>query len=149
MIENVLLAVHLLASAVWVGGMAFALFVLRPSLVLLAPTQRLALHTAVFARFFRLIWVIMPAALVSGWWLLFGVYGGFEGVSPVVHVMHATGIAMGAVFLVIVLGPWRALRAAQAAANPVAATAAVNRIRQLVLANLILGTLTIVAAAFA
>jgi uncharacterized membrane protein len=32
---NLLLAVHLLGAAIWVGGMAFALLVLRPSLTVL------------------------------------------------------------------------------------------------------------------
>ena len=149
MIENSLLALHLFAVATWVGGMVFALFVLRPSLVLLPPTQRMSLHAAIFARFFRLIWYVMPLTLGSGYILLFGVYGGFDEVSPLVHVMHGLGLAMAAVFVAIYFLPWRALRRAQAAADTVAAAAAVDRIRWLVLTNLVLGTLTIVVAAFA
>ena len=44
MIDNLLLALHLLGAVIWVGGMAFALLVLRPSLAELEPAARLALH---------------------------------------------------------------------------------------------------------
>ena len=36
-LANTLRAVHVLGATVWVGGMVFALFVLRPSLGLLPP----------------------------------------------------------------------------------------------------------------
>lgn len=46
---DLLLALHLLGAVLWVGGMAFALFVLRPAAheVLQAP-ERLALMLSVF-----------------------------------------------------------------------------------------------------
>ena len=46
------LALHILCIVVWVGGMFFALVVLRPSLAALEPAQRIALHNRVFRRFF-------------------------------------------------------------------------------------------------
>ena len=146
--SNILLALHVLGAAIWVGGMVFSLFVLRPSLGLLPPAQRLTLHTAVFARFFRLVWHVMPIVLLTGYAMVY-LFGGFAGVSPAVHVMHGLGIAMAVVFVVIFFGPWAAMRAAQAAADTVAAAAAVKRIRKLILANLILGSLAIIVAAFA
>lgn len=139
---GVLLALHLLGAAAWVGGMAFALLVLRPSLGVLAPPQRLALHGEVFRRFFRLVWHAMPLVLLTGYAMLFGVLGGFAGVNWAVHLMHLLGLVMTAVFLAIVFGPWRAMRAAPSAE-------AVDRIRRLVQVNLLLGTLTLIVAAFA
>ena len=56
MIWALLKAIHLLGAAIWVGGMFFALLVLRPSLSVLEPPARLALHGAVFSRFFRIVW---------------------------------------------------------------------------------------------
>ena len=146
---NALHAVHVLGAAIWVGGMGFALFVLRPSLGLLPPAQRLTLHHAVFARFFRLIWHVMPIVILTGYAMVFFIYGGFAEVLPAVHVMHATGLLMAVLFAIIVLGPWRELRAALAKGDTPAAAAAVDKIRKLVLANFILGTLTIVVAAYA
>lgn len=138
----VLLALHLIGAVAWVGGMAFALLVLRPSLAVLEPPQRLALHTEVFRRFLRLIWHLMPLVLLTGYLMLFGFLGGFAHVRWPVHVMHLLGLLMTAVFLVIYFGPARALRAAPSLES-------VGRIRKLVLVNLVLGTLTLIVAAFA
>jgi uncharacterized membrane protein len=146
MIFGVLLALHLLGAVVWVGGMAFALLVLRPSLSVLEPAQRLALHANVFRRFFLIVWHAMPVLLLTGYAMLFGVLGGFAGANWAVHLMHMLGLVMAAVFLVIFFGPWRAMRAA---ANPADAAAAVNRIRGLIQFNLVLGAVTVIVAAFA
>ena len=53
MMGDLLLALHLLGAVLWVGGMGFALLVLRPAAheVLQAP-ERLALAQAAFRRFF-------------------------------------------------------------------------------------------------
>jgi len=139
---NLLLALHLIGVVAWVGGMAFALLVLRPSLAVLEPPQRLALHREVFRRFFRMIWHVMPLVLLSGYAMLFGYLGGFAHAAWPVHVMHLLGLVMAVVFLAIYFGPWRAMRQAPSAE-------AVGRIRRLVMVNLLLGVLTLIIAAFA
>lgn len=144
----VLLALHLLGAVAWVGGMAFALLVLRPSLTVLAPPQRMALHAQVFRRFFLIVWHAMPIILASGYAMLFGIYGGFAGVGWPVHVMHLTGLIMAAIFLVVFFGPWRALRHAAAAADADGAAAAAGRIRAFMRWNLGLGALTVAVAAW-
>ena len=148
MTESVLKALHLLGVVLWVGGMAFALLVLRPSLGVLEPPQRLALHGQVFPRFFKIIWHAMPIVLLTGYGMLFFVYGGFEGVNPAVHLMHLLGLIMTAVFVFIVFSPWPALRAALAAGDRPAAAAAVDRIRKLITLNLVLGLATVAIAPF-
>ena len=60
------LAVHVLCAVIWVGGMFFAYVVLRPSLSVLEPIQRIALHTQVFRRFFLVVWHVMPLILRVG-----------------------------------------------------------------------------------
>jgi len=149
MILGILLALHLLGAVLWVGGMAFALLVLRPALVVLEPPQRLALHAKVFRRFFLVIWHAMPVLMATGYAMLFGVFGGFAGVGPAVHVMHMLGLIMAAIFLVIFFGPWRAMRAAMAAGEQGAAAQAVDRIRRLIQVNLLLGAVTVIVAAWA
>jgi uncharacterized membrane protein len=146
---SVLLALHLLGAVTWVGGMAFALLVLRPSLAVLEPPARLALHGQVFRRFFLIIWHAMPILLATGYAMVFGLLGGFAGVNWAVNVMHLLGLIMTVLFLVIFFGPWRAMRAATAAGNNAAAAAAVDRIRGLIRINLVLGVLTVIAAAWA
>lgn len=144
---NLLLALHLLGAVVWVGGMAFALMVLRPSLGLLPPSQRLTLHSAVFTRFFRIVWHAMPVVLLSGYAMVH-LFGGFAELEPPIHVMHGLGLAMTLIFLVIFFGPWKAMRAALAKGDTAVASVTVNRIRHLITANLVLGAITIVVAAF-
>ncbi len=141
-VAGVLLALHLLGAAVWVGGMAFALLVLRPSLAVLEPPQRLALHREVFRRFFRLVWHVMPLVLATGYAMIFAVYGGFAHLNWAINVMHLLGLVMTALFLYVVLVPWRAMRAA-------ASAPAAERIRRLVLVNLLLGAVTLIVAAWA
>jgi hypothetical protein len=70
-------------------------------------------------------------------------------VNPVVHVMHGTGLAMAVIFAVIFFGPWAVMRAALAAGDVPGAAAAAERVRGLVLVNMVLGVVTIVVAAFA
>ena len=51
----VLFALHLIFAALWVGGLGFSWIALRPSMAVLEPAQRLALHRAVLKRFFLLV----------------------------------------------------------------------------------------------
>ncbi len=140
MIADLLLAVHLLFAVLWVGGMFFALVVLRPSLVVLSPADRDALHLGVFRRFFLIVWHAMPIVLLTGYAMVGLVYGGFPNVGWNVHVMHLTGLIMAGLFLLVFFGPWKAFRRGN--------TAAIGKIRQLVLANLVLGIVTVVVAAW-
>ena len=139
---NLVLAVHILAMALWTGGMAYALLVVRPSLAVLAAPDRLLLHGQTFRRFFRLVWVAMPLVLLSGWGMVFGVYGGFAHLPWAVNVMQVLGLVMAAVFVVLFFGPWRRFQATPS----VEATAS---IRRLIHTNLGLGALIIVIATFA
>jgi uncharacterized membrane protein len=143
-LSGLLLALHLLGVAAWVGGMAFAILVLRPSLSVLDPGQRLVVHEEVFRRFFRMIWHVMPLVLLSGYAMLFAIYGGLAHVDWTVHLMHLLGLAMAGVFITIFIGPWRDFRRTRA---PDDRAHAVGRIRPLIVINLLLGALTIVIAA--
>lgn len=140
---NFLLAFHLICAVIWVGGMAFALMVLRPSMAILAPPDRLALHAQVFKRFFRIVWHVMPILLLSGYIMLFTIFGGFKGVGWPVHVMHTAGLLMAVVFIWIFFVPWAAMRRAMAANDQPTAIAALGRIRHLITVNLVIGLLTV------
>src|ERR1700753_2304868 len=99
------LAVHVLCAVIWVGGMFFAYLVLRPSLSVLEPMQRIALHTQIFRRFFLIVWHVMPLLLLSGFAVVFGFYGGPAFLPWNVNVMMLLGLIMSAIFLIIVFGP--------------------------------------------
>jgi uncharacterized membrane protein len=57
---------HVLAVVLWVGGMLFAHFFLRPSLAVLEPPQRLKLMHAVLGRFFAAVLWATALILLSG-----------------------------------------------------------------------------------
>ena len=137
------LAVHVLCAVIWVGGMFFAYVVLRPSLSVLEPIQRIALHTQVFRRFFLVVWHVMPLILVSGFAVLFGFYGGPASVGWNVQLMMLLGLIMSAVFLLIVFGPYARFRRTT---DRNTAAASMDRIRKLIAVNLVLGIVTVVAA---
>ena len=146
---DILLALHLLGAVLWVGGMAFALFVLRPAAheVLQAP-DRLALAQAAFRRFFLIVWHAMPIVLLTGWALFFLWHGGFAGARWSLHLMHLLGLIMGLVFFAIFFGPWRGMRRAMAAGDKPSAARALENIRKLVLMNLILGLIVVAFSGF-
>jgi uncharacterized membrane protein len=147
-LRNALLALHVLGAVAWVGGMLFTITVLKPALSVLTPKDRLALHLQVFSRFFRVLWHVMPIVVLTGYAMIFGLYGGFGGVNAAVHAMHGLGLLMSAIFIAAWFGPFQALRRAMTAGDAGAAGAAVARLRQLVLLNLALGLVTVVLGAF-
>jgi uncharacterized membrane protein len=130
---------HVLGAVVWVGGMFFAMLIMRPALADLDAPRRVDVYRAAFRRFFRLIWLVMPGMLLTGYLLLFGKFGGFAEASWNVHLMHMLGLGMAAVFVAIWFGPYHQFRNGQGRAMAV--------IRPMLFANLLLGLATIVLAA--
>jgi hypothetical protein len=118
--------------------MFFAVMIMRPALGDLDASRRVDVYRAAFHRFFRLIWLVMPAMLLTGYVMLFGEYGGFAGAGWNVHLMHMLGLAMAALFVAIWFGPYQQLRTGQGRAMGV--------IRPMIFANLVLGLATVVIA---
>ena len=136
---GLLKAVHVLSAVLWVGGMFFAYAILRPSLQVLEPPQRIALHTQVFRRFFRIVWHAMPLLILSGFAMIFIGFGGMAGVRWNVHLMLLLGLAMAGIFLALFFGPYRTFR-------DTPGPAPLDAIRKLIGVNLLLGLFTIVVA---
>jgi uncharacterized membrane protein len=141
-IATVALILHSLSAVVWVGGMFFALLVLRPASGPLDPPARLALWQRVFDRFFPWVFAAIVLLLASGFAMVFWVFGGFGGIGLHVHLMMALGIVMMLIFLHLYFAPWKRFRAALAAGDNPAAAVQLNQIRILVTVNLILGLVT-------
>jgi len=142
----ILLLLHLLAAAFWVGGMAVMHFAVRPSAVaVLEPPLRLPLMAQALSRFFAGVSVAIVVLLASGLGMIW-LAGGFARVHWSVHAMLGIGLVMMALFLHIRFAPYpRLLRAVAAREWPVAA-AQLNTIRRLVMANLTLGVAVFVLA---
>lgn len=143
MLTALLLALHALSAAIWVGGMFFAYLILRPSLPPVAGPERLKLWRRVFGRFLPIVGAAVLVLLVTGYWLLFGPLGGFAGVGVHVHVMHLTGWVMFLLYGHLVAVAWKRFRTTVDAEQLDQAPAHLDSIRRLVAINLALGLLTI------
>lgn len=140
------LLIHLLGSIVWIGGMFFAYFALRPAAArVLEPPQRLQLWHATLSRFFVWVWVAIIAIHASGFHMLSSAYG---VKSAPLYVLAMFGIAavMTFIFAYLYLVPFKALTQSVIAEHWKPAGTALNRIRQLVATNLALGLLTVAVA---
>lgn len=143
MLMKLLYLLHVLATVVWVGGMFFAHFVLRPIAVAqLPPPQRLPFWVGIFGRFFPWVWACVIALIVTGQALIVQM-GGMGAVGVHAHIMATIGYVMAAIFAYIYFAPYAALKRAVAAQDWPAGGAAQDRIRKLVVTNLTLGLLNI------
>lgn len=142
-VATVALILHSLSAVVWVGGMFFALLALRPATAPLEPGPRLELWSRVLDRFFRWVIAAIVLLLASGYLMVFGVFGGFGAVGLHVHLMQGIGIVMMLAFFHLYFAPWRRFRAALARQDFPAAAGQLNQIRLIVVANLVLGLLTV------
>jgi len=136
---------HLLGVIVWVGGMAFANFALRPAMGMLPPPQRLALLAAVFGRFLPWVGVSVVLILGSGAAMI-AMAGGIGAVGTSIHAMTGLGLLMTLIYGYICIAPFRDLRAAVAASEWEHAGRAMTRIRILVATNLVLGLVALLFA---
>ncbi len=144
----VAIALHVLSSVLWVGGMFFAYMALRPvAAATLEPPQRLTLWAGVFGRFFPWVWASIVVLLVSGYWIIFLVVGGMKGVGLHVHAMIGMGIIMMLLFMHVFFAPYRRLKRAVATEDWPAGAAELGRIRRIVGINTVLGIAVIVIGA--
>lgn len=149
MLYAFLKTLHVLAIVVWVGGMVFAHFFLRPAAARLEPPVRLRLMHEVLGRFFQAVLAASLLTLASGVWMLGRVAkaavqsgGSFE--MPLAWtVMTALGVAMVAIFLHIRFALYRRLDRAVSAAQWEAGGQALAQIRRWVALNLGLGVLVL------
>ncbi len=141
------LIVHTLAAVVWVGGMFFAHQALRPAAAALDPPLRLPLWSRVFDRFFAWVIAAIVLLLLSGYALVFAVYGGFQGLPIYVNLMQAIGIVMMLLFLHLYFAPWRRLRAAVARQDWAEGGRQLGQVRTIVTINLVLGLIVVAIGA--
>ncbi|AHE98739.1 membrane protein [Thioalkalivibrio paradoxus ARh 1] len=142
---SVMFGLHALSAAVWVGGMFFAYMAARPAAAkVLEVPERTTFWRESFARFFPWVWGIVIVLLATGFWLIFGLYGGMGNVGVHVHSMLLLGLIMMAIFAHIVFAPYRRMRQAIDAENWPEAGRRLGQIRMFIGINLLLGLVTIV-----
>ena len=141
------IALHILAAVIWVGGMFFAYNALRPAAAqVLEPPLRLELWVQVFRRFFVWVWLSVAIILLTGYWMLFQYFGGFQSAGKHIHIMHGGGIVMVLIYMHVFFAPYRRLRQAVIVQDYPLAGAQLNMIRKLVGINTVLGLLVITVA---
>jgi len=154
MIFSVLKLVHVLAVILWVGGMAFAHFFLRPPVQALEPPVRLKLLHAVMKRFLGAVLAASLVVLVSGLWMIGrmakeAVQAGLDFRMPLAWTIMATlGIVMIAVFGHIRFALFKRLSRAVEAGEWPSAGAAMASIRTWVFVNLCIGIVVICVAVY-
>jgi uncharacterized membrane protein len=141
--------IHLLSVIVWVGGMVFVQFFLRPVAATLAPPERVCLMHAVLGRFFNAVMVVVGFALASGLWMMArssraGAQTGVKVGMPLEWIaMAALGLVMVGIFCYIRFALYQQLaRAVTAAAWPTGG-AVLARIRTWVIVNLVIGVMIV------
>lgn len=145
---NLAIALHVLSAVIWVGGMFFAYMAMRPAVVeVVEASQRGALWCQTLTRFFRWVWLTVALLLVTGYWMIFNVFGGMAGAGWHIHVMQALGLVMMLVFFHIYFSPFRRLKQAVAEKNPEEGARRVGQIRKLVGINLIIGIVVVLVGA--
>ena len=149
MFYAILKTIHLLSIIVWIGGMAFAHFFLRPAVATLKTPERVRLMHAVLGRFFNAGLVAGGLALGSGVWMMGRiakqtVQAGAKLNLPLEWmVMAGLGVVMMIIFgyTRFALYP-RLTRAVTAAAWP-AGDAALASIRAWLMVSLAIGTVIV------
>ena len=150
MIFAALKLVHVLAIVVWIGGMVFTQFFLRPALLQLEPPQRLRVMHGVLQRFFSAVLVVIVLVLVTGLWMIGRsaretVRAGLDFAMPLDWtIMASLGIVMMLIFGHIRFALFKRLSRAIASSDWPAGAAALASIRTWVGINLALGLLIIV-----
>lgn len=142
------ITLHVLAVVIWVGGMFFAYMALRPAAAALEPPVRLPLWSRTFARFFPWVWAAVTLLPLTGYWMIFSVFGGFKQIGIYVHIMQGLGIAMIMIYLHVYFAPYRRMNQALGRQDFAEAGRRLGQIRQLIGLNLLLGLTTIVVAVF-
>lgn len=150
MFYDVLKTVHLLSIILWVGGMMFAHWFLRPAALELESQARLRLMQNVLGRFFKAVLAASLLVLVTGLWMIGRVAkqmsqagGSFE--MPLSWtVMSVLGVLMVAIFMHIRFALYKRLRDAVQFATWDKAASALASIRLWVSVNLGLGIFVVV-----
>jgi uncharacterized membrane protein len=141
--RNLFVFLHLAAAIFWMGGMAFVVIALRPSLAQLAPQQRLPLMVQVLRRFFLVVAISIAVLLATGVPLL--QQAAAASAPRGWHVMAGLGLLMMLVFGHIYFAPWKRVQRAVAAQDWTEGGRRLNQIALLVKFNLGLGWVAIAA----
>ena len=149
MFYAILKTIHLLSVIVWIGGMVFAQFFLRPAAAMLAVPERVRLMHGVLGRFFNAVLLAAGLTLASGSWMIGRMarqmaQSGVKFNMPIEWmVMAALGLLMLLILGHIRFALYPRLTRAVVASTWPAGGAALASIRTWVLVNLVIGVVIV------
>ncbi|MBS0611138.1 MAG: CopD family protein [Proteobacteria bacterium] len=147
MLYNALKLIHVLSIIVWIGGMVFAHFFLRPAAQGLEPAQRVRLMHDVLQRFLAAVAVAIVLVLTTGLGMIGAVSIGSGGAFSMPlrwTVMATLGLVMMGIFAYIYFALLGRLEQAVAGSDWAAGGQALVAIRRWVGVNLLLGVVIVV-----
>jgi uncharacterized membrane protein len=142
-VATIALILHAFSAVVWVGGMFFAHQALRPAAVILDPGPRLRLWSGVLEKFFAWVIAAIVLLLLTGFVMVFAVFGGFAGTGLYIQLMMGIGILMMLLFFHLYFAPWRRFRGAVAREDWPEGARQLGQIRAIVTINLVLGLIVV------
>lgn len=150
MFYALLKTVHLLSIVVWIGGMFFTVYCLRPAVALLDGPVRVRLMLATLARFFHAVLIAAGLMLLTGGLMINSAAaaaaqtGGRFNMPLDWMLMTVLGVLMVAIFGHIRLVLFKRLERAVAAQQWPVGALTLASIRSWVVVNLMLGVVIIV-----
>lgn len=141
------LVLHLLSAVIWVGGMFFAYMFLRPvAAVQLEPPARLQLWVGVFKKFFPFVWLSLLFLPLTGYMMIFGIWGSMGSTPLYVHIMNGLGMVMILIYLHVYFAPFKRLKEAVIKQDWPEGGRNLNIIRKMVGLNTLIGLIVIIVA---
>lgn len=144
--SNIAITLHLLAAVIWVGGMFFAILAVRPALVELDTLLRARLWAGIFRRFFPWVGAAILTLLVTGFYMIFSMFGGFAQTPPFVQSMMGLGIFMMLLFGHLFFVSYKRLKRSVTDNDETLAKRSMSQIRLVVTINLVLGLVVVFVA---
>ena len=144
---TVSIVLHLLSAVVWVGGMFFAYMFLRPvAASQLEPPARLTLWVGVFKTFFPFVWLSVLFLPLTGYLMIFDVWGSMGATPLYVHIMNGLGLVMLLLFMHVYFAPFKRLKEAVIKQDWPEGGRNLNIIRKMVGINTMIGLIVIIVA---
>ena len=139
------IVLHILSAVVWVGGMFFAYMFLRPvAASQLEPPVRLTLWAGVFKKFFPFVWLSVLFLPLTGYLMIFDIWGSMGATPLYVHIMNGLGIFMILIYLHVYFAPFKRLNEAVIKQDWQEGGRNLNIIRKMVGINTVIGLITII-----
>lgn len=140
------LTLHLFAALFWVGGMFFALVILRPAAGPLSMELRVGLWSRTLTRFMKVVWLSVITLPATGYWMIFYLFGGRDNVGLHVVIMEILGWGMIVLFLTAHFRGFLPMRRMNRELLIPEAGLYIERIRKIIQINLFLGIILISVA---